>query len=61
MSSALKKGFAVIVVVLLLMIPLIWLRGLVNERTSLREQAIAAVARGWGDRQVVSGPVIAVP
>lgn len=61
MNPALKKGVAVIVVVLLLMIPLIWLRGLVQERTTLREQAIAAVARGWGDRQVLSGPVLAVP
>jgi len=60
-NSALKKGVAVIVVVLLMMIPLIWLLGLVKERTTLREQAIAAVARGWGGRQVLSGPVLAVP
>jgi inner membrane protein len=60
-NPALKKGLAVIAVVLLLMIPLMWLHGLVQERTSLREQAIAAVARGWGGRQVLSGPVLAVP
>jgi inner membrane protein len=60
-NPALKKGFAVIVVVLFMMIPLIWLRGLVQERTTLREQAVAAVARGWGGRQVLSGPVLAVP
>ena len=61
MNPAMKKGLAVIAVVLLLMIPLLWLHALVEERTSLREQAIAAVARGWGGRQVLSGPVLAVP
>ena len=46
---------------MLLLFPLAWLQGLVTERTQLREQAIATVARGWGGRQMVSGPVIAIP
>src|SRR5438552_343247 len=57
----LKKGLAIILVAALLMIPLTWLNGLVKERTMMREQAVAAVARGWGGRQVVSGPVLAIP
>jgi inner membrane protein len=61
MNPALKKGLAIIAVALLLMIPLMWLRGLVGERTRLREQAIASVAHGWGGRQMLSGPVLAVP
>src|SRR4051794_38587131 len=62
MNPALKKGLAIIaVVVLLLMIPLMWLRGLVSERTQLREQAIASIAHGWGGRQTLSGPVLAIP
>jgi len=46
---------------LLLLFPLAWLHGLVSERTALREQAIAAVARGWGGRQMLSGPILAIP
>jgi inner membrane protein len=61
MNPALKKGLAIIAVVLLLMIPLMWLRGLVSERTQLREQAIASIAHGWGGRQMLSGPVLAIP
>src|ERR1700743_3634233 len=61
MNPALKKGLAIIAVALLLMIPLAWLHGLVRERTTLREQAVAAVARGWGGRQMLSGPVLAIP
>ena len=61
MNPALKKGLAIILVAALLMFPLTWLNSLVQERTMMREQAVAAVARGWGGRQVVSGPVLAIP
>ncbi len=61
MNPALKKGFTIIGVAVLLLFPLTWLHGLVSERTSLREQAIASVARGWGGRQVLSGPILAIP
>src|SRR5882757_5574342 len=53
MNPALKKGLAIIGVALLLLIPLAWLHALVSERTALREQAIASVARGWGGRQLL--------
>jgi inner membrane protein len=48
-------------VALVLLIPLAWLHGLVSERTALREQAIAAVARGWGGQQLLAGPILAIP
>jgi inner membrane protein len=37
------------------------LRGLVNERASLREQAYTRVAEGWGGSSVVGGPMLVVP
>ena len=61
MNPALKKGLAIVGVALLLLFPLAWLHGLVRERTTLREQAIASVARGWGGRQMLSGPILAIP
>jgi inner membrane protein involved in colicin E2 resistance len=60
-NPALKKGLAIVGVALLLLFPLAWLHGLVSERTALREQAIASVARGWGGRQMLSGPILAIP
>lgn len=60
-GSPLLKAVAVAVVALVILIPLAMLRGLVDERTALRSQAIGSVARGWGGRQLVSGPVLAVP
>src|ERR1700760_1830036 len=61
MNPAMKKGIAIVVVALLLLIPLAWLRSLISERTTLREQAIATVARGWGARQLLGGPILAIP
>src|SRR5581483_7590428 len=60
-NSAVKKGLVVVGVALVLLVPLAWLHGLVSERTALREQAISSVARGWGGRQLLAGPVLAIP
>ena len=49
------------VIVLLLLVPLGMLRGLVTERSSLREQAYARVAQGWGGSAVLGGPMLVVP
>lgn len=61
MNPAVRKGLAIVGVALLLLFPLAWLHGLVSERTAMREQAIASVARGWGGRQLLSGPILAIP
>jgi inner membrane protein len=61
LNPTVRKGLAIVGVALLLLIPLAWLHGLVSERTALREQAIAAVARGWGGRQLLAGPLLAIP
>ena len=61
MNPAVRKGLAIVAVAVLLLFPLAWLHSLVSERTALREQAVAAVARGWGGRQLLSGPIIAIP
>ncbi|HVY80930.1 MAG TPA: cell envelope integrity protein CreD [Steroidobacteraceae bacterium] len=60
-SSALVKAMVVAGVALLLLIPVQMLRNLVNERAALREQAIASVSRGWGGRQLLGGPILAIP
>ncbi len=50
-------GFLAIV----LMIPLVMVRGLVRERESRREEAIQEVSSRWGHPQKVSGPVLVIP
>ena len=48
-------------IALLLLVPLALLQSLVMERTTQRDSAVASVARGWGDRQWVGGPLLAIP
>ena len=60
-GSSLLKGIAVTAVVIVLLLPLSMLQGLVSERTEMRREAVNSVARGWGGRQIVGGPMLAVP
>lgn len=60
-ASVGAKAFMIGGIVLLLLIPLMMLRGLVSERSTLREQAYTKVAQGWGGDLVVGGPWLVVP
>ncbi|HEV2702144.1 MAG TPA: cell envelope integrity protein CreD [Steroidobacteraceae bacterium] len=55
-KAAILTGIA-----LLLLVPLMLLQNLVRDRLSERDAAVQAVARGWGDRQSLAGPIIAIP
>jgi inner membrane protein len=47
--------------ILILLIPIAMLRGVVEERSHLRETAAADIMRGWGGPQLVAGPVLMIP
>jgi inner membrane protein len=55
------KLFAMGLIVLGLMIPLSMLRGLILERSQMRNQAVETVAKGWGGSLAVGGPMLRVP
>lgn len=59
--SASVKAAILTGIALLLLVPLSLLGGLVTERTSQRDAAVQSVARGWGDRQWIGGPLLAIP
>lgn len=60
-ASSGAKALLIGALVLLLFIPLTLLRGLVSERSALREQAYNKVAEGWGGDLVLGGPMLVVP
>jgi inner membrane protein len=60
-GSVTFKAFMIGVIALILLVPLTMLRGLIDERARLREQAFTRVADGWGGNAVVGGPVLIVP
>jgi inner membrane protein len=59
--SASLKAAILTAIALGLLIPLTLLSTLVAERVSQRDAAVKSVARGWGDRQWLAGPIIAIP
>lgn len=60
-TGPLVKGLMVALVALVVLVPVQMLRGLIEERARLRQEAVASVARGWGGEQVVGGPILAIP
>ena len=44
-----------------LMVPLVMVHGVVSERASRRDGAVAEVGASWGGPQTVGGPILAVP
>lgn len=60
-SSHLLRLFSLGFLVLLLQIPITMIGGLVSERQSRREMAVADVSSKWGNAQSITGPVLVVP
>jgi len=60
-GSITTKAVLIGLIVLLLLVPLAMLRGILSERTTLREVAYQRVAEGWGGNLTFSGPMLVVP
>lgn len=57
----LVKSAVVAVLAIVLMIPVGMIRHLVAERQARSQEAIAGIAEGWGKRQLIGGPYLALP
>src|SRR6185369_3557040 len=55
------KTIVVGALALVLLIPVGMIRDLVAERQARHDAAVAGIAEGWGKRQTVSGPYLAIP
>lgn len=59
--TALQKTALIGAIALLLYIPVSMIKDLIGERQQRRNDAVQEIAAGWGKRQVLSGPFLAVP
>ncbi|MBN8886373.1 MAG: cell envelope integrity protein CreD [Rudaea sp.] len=55
------KVLGIAFLALLMLIPLVQVQSLIDERSSLRAQALGDIAQRWGAAQNVGGPVLAIP
>lgn len=59
--AAAAKIVVIGLLALVLLVPVLMIQGLVFERQSRRNDAVQNIAEGWGKRQTVAGPYLAVP
>jgi len=59
--AAAAKTIVIALLALALLVPVLMIQGLVAERQARSNEAIAGIAEGWGKRQTVAGPYLAVP
>lgn len=60
-SKVLVKGFIIGFLVLLLLIPTMFVKELIEEREARQREAIIEVSGKWAGRQTVTGPMVVLP
>lgn len=55
------KGAIIIFLVFILLIPTFMVENLIHEREARQNEAVQEVSSKWGNRQTLSGPVLALP
>ena len=59
--QAAAKPAVIALLALALFVPVNMIQGLIAERQQRRDVAVASIAAGWGGRQTLAGPYLAVP
>lgn len=59
--AAAAKPAVIALLALALFVPVTMIQGLIAERQARRDEAVAGIAHGWGGRQTLAGPYLAVP
>jgi inner membrane protein len=60
-NSAIARLVVMGALTITLLIPLVWVHGIVSERAARRNGAVAEVSATWGGPQVIGGTVLTVP
>src|SRR6185503_13511177 len=59
--STIIKAAITAVLAIVLLIPVAMIRDLIAERQARRNEAVAGIALGWGQRQLLAGPFLSIP
>jgi inner membrane protein len=59
--SVLARMVVMGLLLVVLMVPLAMTRGVIAERAARRDDVAGEISRTWGDRQLVTGPILSVP
>lgn len=51
-----KKFWTIFITILVLLIPIAFLHGIIDDREDYRKEAVDSIAASWGDSQLISAP-----
>ena len=60
-DSILFKLVFIVFIALMLLIPSLWIDGLINERSARQQEVIDDVSEKWSGSQLIQGPVLVIP
>src|SRR5690242_5569178 len=60
-NAVILKMAVISILMLLLLIPQFMVMGMIEDRQSTRNQAVAEVSDKWGGSQTLAGPVLTIP
>ena len=61
MKAAAAKIAVIVGLAIALFVPVVMIQNLVAERQQRRDEAVNGIAEGWGKRQTLAGPYVALP
>jgi inner membrane protein len=61
MKTAVAKVAVIVLLAIGLVVPVFLIQSLVAERQQRRDEALKGIAEGWGQRQTLAGPYVALP
>jgi inner membrane protein len=61
MKAAAAKIAVIVGLAIALFVPVVMIQSLVAERQQRRDEAVNGIAEGWGKRQTLAGPYVALP
>lgn len=59
--SSMLKVVGIAILILVMLIPMAMTRGVIHDRSSIRDAAHRDIMRSWGEEQTVGGPILVVP
>ncbi|MDR3049819.1 MAG: cell envelope integrity protein CreD [Elusimicrobiota bacterium] len=59
--SIMLKAVVIGVLILIMLIPLIFVKGAITDRTQYRDEAVSKITESWGGNLVIAAPILNIP
>ncbi|MDR0407491.1 MAG: cell envelope integrity protein CreD [Campylobacteraceae bacterium] len=60
-KNIIYKAIAIVVVILLMLIPLIFVQNMIEDRDTYRKEAVSKITNSWGPNVIIAAPILNIP